>query len=151
MDNFNTSADLPFSLHGGDGIETARYNRIAAINRINYLVKQTLPDFSLHEKSADYLHSLDLALFEQFYSEEPNKVIDEEFCQNAAKVCLELEKTKEFSGYLTETPKLDISNEEFKKLENLIIDKEKINKEYEKTKSPMGDFLNGLIKRVFGK
>jgi len=118
---FNTSADLPFQLRGGEDVPTALYNRVASINRINFLVSHhTNTPFDIREKPAEYLLKLDEEMYKRFYVNEPkDKKIDEEFCQRASQICVELENTdqdkhveahveatKEFSGYLTETPKL---------------------------------------------
>ena len=48
---FQTSDDIPFVLRGGDTKEIAMFNRIAAINRINFLIRKELPEFDLREKS----------------------------------------------------------------------------------------------------
>jgi len=92
-DNFLTSSDLPFTLRGGESQEIALYNRIAAINRIEYLVRKEVPEFNLRDKSKDFIRCLDLEMYIRFYNKEPkNKVIDEEFCQRSAEICLEMEK-----------------------------------------------------------
>ena len=88
---FNTSEDLPFNLRGGDDEQTAMFNRIAGINRVNYLVQKQIQDFDLREKSKEFILALDMELWKKYYQKEGRKKIDEEFCQRAAKVCVEME------------------------------------------------------------
>jgi len=91
--DFNTSYDLPLQLRGGDSVEVAIYNRIAAINRINYLVQKHIPNFDIRSKSVDYTKALDLELYKKYYvNESNNKKIDEEFCQRVAKTCIDMDK-----------------------------------------------------------
>ena len=98
-DNFLTSSDLPFTLRGGESQEIALYNRIAAINRIEYLVRKEVPEFNLRDKSKDFIRCLDLEMYIRFYNKEPkNKVIDEVFCQRSAEICLEMEKAVSKEG-----------------------------------------------------
>ena len=47
--DFKTSSDLPFMMKGGQDKETALYNRVAAINRMNYLIQKTFPDFDTYQ------------------------------------------------------------------------------------------------------
>lgn len=88
---FETSDDIPFSLRGGDDPKTHTFNRAAALNRINNLIRKQLPDFDIRTKSADFLLCLDLEMYKKYYAgESKDKKIDEEFCQLAAKTCLEM-------------------------------------------------------------
>ena len=92
---FQTSDDIPFLLRGGDTKEIAMFNRIAAINRINFLIRKKLPEFDLREKSNEFRKCLDLELHKKYYVNEPkDKKIDEEFCQHTAQVCIEMETPK---------------------------------------------------------
>lgn len=89
---FNTSEDLPFQLRGGEDEQTAIYNRIAIINRVNYLVSKKILQFNLREKSPTYLKCVDLEMWKKFYHQEPkDKKADEEFCQRMAEICLGME------------------------------------------------------------
>lgn len=90
-DEFNTSSDIPFVLRGGDGEQTALYNRVAAINRINYLVQEYVTGFDIRQKSKEYLMCLDMELYKKYYQDDSKKKIDEEFCQRSAEVCLNME------------------------------------------------------------
>jgi len=91
--NFETSDDVEFVLRGGNDQQTALYNRIAAINRINYLVRKEIPEFDIRVKSEVFMQCLDLELWVRFYKDEPgDKKIDETFCKRAAEVCIEMEK-----------------------------------------------------------
>jgi len=89
---FSTSDDKEFILRGGDDKNTALYNRIAAINRINYLIRQTLPEYDIREKSATFLKALDIEIYKKYYQDKPKEKISEEFCQRMAEVCIEIEK-----------------------------------------------------------
>ena len=81
------SPDVPFRLHDGNTKQDAIYNRIACIERIEYLT-----GINLRNKSADYLKVLDLALYKKWYHKEnPKKFIDEEFCQRAVEIIRDLE------------------------------------------------------------
>jgi hypothetical protein len=91
MVDIKTSPDLPFVIRGGDSKETALYNRIAAINRINFLVQQTVPHFEAREKSSQYLKAHDLEMWKRFYEGKEQPVISEDFCQKAAQVFVEME------------------------------------------------------------
>jgi len=101
---FNTSDDMPFTLRGGNDNATVLANRIVAINRINYLVRQKIPTFDLREKSQVYKDFLDLEMYRKYYSGDKEHVIDEEFCVRCAELCIELD---------TEEP--EVNKEEFKK------------------------------------
>lgn len=90
----NISPDQPFQLRTGDSQDMAVYNRLCAINRINYLVSKEIPGFDLREKGGDYRINLDLKMYHDFYRQDPNKKIDEEFCQRAAQICLDIEGYK---------------------------------------------------------
>lgn len=90
--NFKTSEDLPFVLKGGQSKEVALFNRIAAINRLNYLARKELPDFDIRVKSDEWIRCWELEMWKRFYQKDPKKVIDEDFCQNGAKVAIEMEK-----------------------------------------------------------
>lgn len=80
-------SDKPFVLRGGDDEQTAMYNRIAAIDRIEFL-----SGVDLREKSAFYLRALDLELYKRWYKDEPpDRKIDETFCQRAAEVVAAME------------------------------------------------------------
>ena len=92
---FQTSDDIPFVLRGGDTKEIAMFNRIAAINRINFLIRKELPEFDLRDKSNEFRRCLDMELFHKYYIDGPkDKKIDEEFCQRTAQVCIEMENPK---------------------------------------------------------
>lgn len=89
------SEDLPFNLKGGEDPHTALVNRIAAINRINYIIRQTIPDFDIRSKSDVYMKCLDLELWKKYYQDEPkDKKIDEQFCQRVAEYCIDMEKVE---------------------------------------------------------
>ena len=93
---FDHSDDIPFNLKGGEDPHTAAVNRTTAINRINYIIRQKLPDFDIRTKSDVYMKCLDLELWKKYYQEEPkDKRIDEEFCQRVAEVCIDMEKAVE--------------------------------------------------------
>lgn len=82
-----SSPDQPFELHGGNNEQTSIYNRISAIDRINFL-----SGIDLRDKSAAYLQALDLEMWTRWYKNEPpNKKIDETFCQRAAEVIKAME------------------------------------------------------------
>lgn len=92
MTEFNTNPENEFVMKPGDAQEVGLYNRIAAINRINYIVKKTLPEFDLRAKDKEYLLKLDMEMWNNFYNSQPTeKTIDEEFCQRASKVCIDIE------------------------------------------------------------
>lgn len=87
----NTSPELPFQMKGGDTKEVALYNRVAAINRMNWLVQQSLPDFDVRTKSETWRRCWELEMFKRFYTSDPKHTIDEDFCQKGAKVAIEME------------------------------------------------------------
>ena len=89
---FDTSPEIPFVKRGGNTVEIAAYNRIAAINRMNWLVRKELPDFDMRLKSDTWRKYWELSMYKRFYTDDPRHEIDEEFCQNGAKVALEMEK-----------------------------------------------------------
>ena len=91
MEEFKTNPENPFVLLGGNTLEIGMHNRISAINRVNYLVRQTLPDFDLQDKTTGYRYALDREMSKRFYQDKPDAKIDEEFCQNMAQVCIEFE------------------------------------------------------------
>jgi hypothetical protein len=105
MPDFQTSDDIPLVLRGGDSREVAMFNRIAAINRVNYLVRLKLPEFDIRLKSDVYRKCLDLEMYKRYYSDKPKDTkIDEEFCQNMAKTCIEMDEEpilnqREFDKY----------------------------------------------------
>lgn len=79
--------ELPFKPHGGKDQQAAIHNRIAAIQRIEYL-----SGVSLKNKSATYLQALDLEMWQRWYKDAPaKKQIDEEFCQRASEVIKAME------------------------------------------------------------
>lgn len=103
---FETSDDIPFAMRGGDSQETAMYNRIAAINRINYIIRQKLPEFDIRTKSAEYRKFLDLEMYRRYYaSEAKDKKIDEEFCQRMAGLCIEFDEISGMPVSIVETEK----------------------------------------------
>ena len=137
---FQTSDDLPFKLHGGDSLEAARYNRIAAINRINYLIHIHYPDFDLRARSEEYLKALDLEMYKKYYQNEPkDKKIDEEFCQRVAEFCVEMQN----EAYLPTKKFLEKNPPAISELvySSLVVDKKK-------TKKIFGTFNLG---KMFGK
>ena len=82
-----SSPDKEFVLRGGNGQQTAVYNRISAIERINFL-----SGIDIREKSANYLKVLEVAMWKDWLKDEaPDKKIDEEFCQKAAEIVKRLE------------------------------------------------------------
>lgn len=79
------SPDLPFVFRKGDEL----YNRIAVIDRIQYLT-----GVDLRDKSASYLKAMDLEMWKRWYSKEnPLKTVDEEFCQRASTVIIDMESS----------------------------------------------------------
>lgn len=92
MDNpFDTHPEKPYELRQGESVEVARFNRISAINRINFLVRQKVPSFDIHAKTSTYTQALDLEMWKRFYKDKPAEKISEEFCQKMAQVCIEME------------------------------------------------------------
>lgn len=87
----DTSPELPFNLRGGELKETALYNRVAAINRMNYLIQKTLPSFDIRIQSEAWRRCWELEMYKRFYTNDPKHVIDEQFCQNGAKVAIDME------------------------------------------------------------
>ena len=84
------SPELPFEVRGGQTEQAAIHNRIAAIERINYLT-----NVDLRKKSPYYLQVLDVEMWRRWYSDEPpQKMIDEEFCQRAAIVIKDIEENR---------------------------------------------------------
>ena len=90
--NFDTSPEIPFVKRGGNTVEIATYNRIAAINRMNWIVQRELPDFDVRLKSDTWRKCWELSMYKRFYVDDPRHEIDEKFCQNGAKVAIEMEK-----------------------------------------------------------
>lgn len=83
--------DKPFILRGGDTEQASLYNRVEAIKRIAYLSK-----IDLTKKEAWFLQLLDLEMYGKWYKEYPkDHKIDEEWCQRAAEVAVQLEKDRE--------------------------------------------------------
>lgn len=110
-----SSPDKPFIMHGGDNEQVALYNRISAIDRIVFL-----SGIDLRKKSAVYLQLLDLELWHRWYkNEEPNKKIDETFCQRAAEVIKSME-TKELKIVPAEYEKAKVEHKI--KLEEINVD-----------------------------
>lgn len=93
MEEFNTHSEHPFLLKEGNTVEISTYNRIAATNRINYLVRQVIPDFDIREKTDDYRKALDLEMVKLYYRDDMTKKIDEDFCQNMSRICVSFEQT----------------------------------------------------------
>lgn len=93
MTEFQTSPENPFELKPGDTKEVAFYNRVAAVNRINYIMQERIPGFDLRTKPRDYWLTLDKEMWNRYYSSqtEPKK-ISESFCKRSAEVCIALEK-----------------------------------------------------------
>lgn len=83
------SPELPFKLQGGETEQAAMHNRIAAIDRINYLVGNS---FDLRKKSKEYLYLLDMEMYQRWYKNEPkDKRINEDYCQRACEVIKAME------------------------------------------------------------
>lgn len=161
MDNpFNTSSHLPFTIKEGDSVEIARYNRIAAINRINHLVQQKIPDFDVYKKSQTYTQVLDLEVWKRFYKDSPSEKISEEFCQRMATVCIEMEDEKlsekvvkeEFEEAIHQhtqqvmphsSDKIEIDRKQFIESINKI---KELTKPIEKKDNFIKRFVDGLIK-----
>ena len=89
--DFKTSPDVPFVMRGGSDKETALYNRVAVLNRLNWLVQKTIPDFDIRLKTEVWQRCWELEMYKRFYTNDPKHPIDEEFCQNGAKVAVEME------------------------------------------------------------
>lgn len=98
---FNTSPDVEFKLRGGDSQEVANYNRVAAINRINYLVQQQVPEFDIRTKSPKWIMCMELEVYKKYYVGDEKRKIDEDQIQRMVEVC----KAYEESG---NEPKLDV-------------------------------------------
>lgn len=80
--------DLPFVLRGGETKDAAIHNRIAVIDRIQFLT-----GVDLRTKSAEYLKALDLELWYRWYRhEDTRKKVDEVFCQRSAEVIKGMEE-----------------------------------------------------------
>lgn len=90
-DAFKTEADKPFVLKEGNTVETAMYNRIAVLNRVNFLVRAKVKEFDIRTKSPEYTKALDMEMWKRFYSEKPTEPVSEDFCQKMAQVCIESE------------------------------------------------------------
>ena len=89
---FITNAEQPFIFKEGTDEPTILLNRVAALDRINFLVRQAFPDFDIRLKADDFLKCMALELWKRFYQEAPrDKKIDEEFCQHVAQVCCDME------------------------------------------------------------
>ena len=91
MNEFDTNPSEPFTLKEGNTITIATYNRIAALNRVNYLVQQKIVDFDIRQKSEEYKNNLDKEMYARFYINDSDAKIGEEFCQRIAEICLEME------------------------------------------------------------
>ena len=89
--DFKTSPDIAFIMRPGQDKETAMYNRIAAINRMNWLAQKTIPDFDIRSKTDTWRRCWELEMYKRFYTKDPKHQIDEEFCQNGAKVAVDME------------------------------------------------------------
>lgn len=87
----NSPQAYPFIIKEGDSKEVALANRICAINRINFLVQEYFPDFDVRSKSKEYLLAHDLEMYKKFYEGKDQPKIDEDFCQKAAKVFIDME------------------------------------------------------------
>jgi hypothetical protein len=82
------SPDKPFKLRGGKTQQSAIYNRIQAIDRINHL-----SGIDLRKKTKYYLYALDLEMYQRWYKDLPkNTRIDEEWIQRAVEVVKAMEK-----------------------------------------------------------
>lgn len=82
-----SNADKPFVMRGGQDHNVALYNRIRAIDRIEFL-----SGVDLRRKSLSYLKALDLELWVRFYKDTGTKTaVDEEFCQRSAEVIKAME------------------------------------------------------------
>ena len=82
----------PFFLRKGDSRETAMYNRILAIERVNYLIRQEIPDFDIRSKTDKYRNDIDKIMNVLYFQTSPQEKISELFCQRLAKVCISLER-----------------------------------------------------------
>lgn len=81
------SSDKPFVLRGGDSEQAATYNRIAVLERINFLT-----GIDIRVKSAEYLKVLEVAMWKDWLKNEPpDKKVDEEFCQKASEIVKKME------------------------------------------------------------
>ena len=89
--SFSTSPDIAFVMRGGSDQETALYNRVAVLNRINWLVQKSIPDFDIRLKTETWRRCWELEMYKRFYTKYPKHPIDEEFCQNGANVAIEME------------------------------------------------------------
>lgn len=79
--------DKLFILKEGKSDQVAIFNRIAAIDRINFL-----SGVDLRNKSKEYLLVLDLEMTKRWYTDEPkNPPIDELWCQRVAEVVRAME------------------------------------------------------------
>lgn len=105
MDSYNTHPENPFVLKEGDSREVGLYNRIAAINRVNYLVKQKIPTFDIYDKPDTYRFAIDTEMHKRHYKDKPDAKIDEDFCQHMAEICLEFEEGKTDPAKSEEEPK----------------------------------------------
>ena len=90
------SPELPFKLRGGESYQTAVYNRIAAIKRMEYLLKKKYSHrFSFRHAGAAWLQLWDLNMYGQWYKDVPKDFkIDEMFCQRGAEVADKMLKDK---------------------------------------------------------
>ncbi len=91
-----TSPELPFKLRGGESHQTALYNRITAIKRMEYLLKDKYSHtFSFNHAGEKWLQLWDLNMYGQWYKNVPKDFkIDEEFCQRGAQVAHTMIKDK---------------------------------------------------------
>lgn len=80
------SPDKPFTLIKGNSEQVALANRIACIDRINYL-----SGIDIRQKSKEFLLVFELTIWQNWYRDELlNARINEQYCQRAAQVIKEM-------------------------------------------------------------
>lgn len=84
------SEDTPFIYHKGEN----KRNQVEALNRINYLVRQQIPNFDIQTLNDAQRRFLDTTLLKEYYATNPSLPIDEDFCQRAAKLLIEYNEEK---------------------------------------------------------
>lgn len=76
----------PFLREGGENQQSAIFNRISAIKRIEHLC-----GVDLSKESAEFKKLIDSEMYQRFYKDYPaDHRIDEEFCQRCAQIVTEL-------------------------------------------------------------
>ena len=83
-----TSPDKPFQLHGGNSEQSSLHNRIACIDRMEFILKSTYNKvFSFRTQTSEWLMLWDMEMYQRWYKSAPKDYkIDEEFCQRGAEV-----------------------------------------------------------------